>query len=77
MLDLGGLRIDGSLAVGVDPEPGTRDDFPTLVPKLADPKVAGIIVGTPVYFCNMSGLCKAFLDRCMVFRRTSLRCLAK
>jgi multimeric flavodoxin WrbA len=31
--------------------------------------VAGIIVGTPVYFSGMSSLCKAFLDQCMAFRK--------
>jgi multimeric flavodoxin WrbA len=45
---------------------GERDDFPNLVPKLADPKVRGIILGTPVYFGNMSSLCRAFLERCIV-----------
>ena len=40
-----------------------------LVPKLSDPQVGGIIIGTPVYFANMSYLCKAFLDRCNVFRK--------
>ena len=45
------------------------DDFPSLVPKLGDPKVAGIIIGSPVYFGNMSSLCKAFLERLMMFRK--------
>jgi multimeric flavodoxin WrbA len=36
---------------------------------LADPQVAGIVVGTPVYFANMSALCKAFIDRCGVLRK--------
>ena len=39
------------------------------MPKLAAPGVAGIIIGTPVYFGNMSSLCKAFLDRCIVFHK--------
>jgi multimeric flavodoxin WrbA len=68
MIELAGMKIDGSLAVGGASAPGAGDDFPQLVPKLADPKVAGIIVGSPVYFCNMSALCKAFLDRCFAFR---------
>ncbi len=29
----------------------------------------GIIVGTPIYMGNMTSLCKAFLDHCIVFRR--------
>ena len=44
--------------------------FKELIPVLSDAAVAGIIIGTPVYFSGMSSLCKAFLDHCMVFRRT-------
>jgi len=66
LIELAGLKINGSIAAGVPLEPGERDDFPTLVPKLKDPKVRGIIIGTPVYFGNMSSLCKAFLERCIV-----------
>jgi multimeric flavodoxin WrbA len=49
--------------------PGEKDDFPQLLPKLTDSSVAGIIIGTPVYFGNMSYLCTAFLDRCNVLRK--------
>jgi multimeric flavodoxin WrbA len=66
LIELAGLKINGSVAAGIPLEPGERDDFPTLVPKLKDPKVRGIIIGTPVYFGNMSSLCKAFLERCIV-----------
>jgi multimeric flavodoxin WrbA len=69
LIELAGRKIDGSLAAGVPLEPGQQDDFPDLVPRLSDPQVAGIIVGTPVYFGNMTSLCKAFLDRCIVFRK--------
>ena len=69
LIELAGMKIDGSLAAGLPPEPDQRDDFPQLVPKLSDPKVAGIVIGTPVYFGNMTSLCKAFLDRCIVFRK--------
>jgi multimeric flavodoxin WrbA len=69
LIELAGMKINGDLAAGVELEPGERDDFPTLVPKLSDPRVAGIIIGTPVYFSNMTSLCKAFLDRMMVFRK--------
>jgi multimeric flavodoxin WrbA len=44
-------------------------DFAELIPKLSDPAVRGIVVGTPVYFSGMSSLCKAFLDQCMAFRK--------
>jgi multimeric flavodoxin WrbA len=57
------------VAAGVALEPGERDDFPALVPKLSEPAVAAIILGTPVYFGNMSSLCKAFLDRWSVFHK--------
>jgi len=36
---------------------------------LADKQTAGIIVGSPVYFGNVSYLCKAFFDRCIVLRK--------
>ena len=48
---------------------GIDDDFGKLIPVLADKDVAGIIIGTPVYFGSMTSQCKAFLDRCVVFRR--------
>jgi len=69
LIELAGMRINGNLAAGVPLEEGERDDFPSLVPKLSDPKLAGIIIGTPVYFSNMTSLCKAFLDRLIVFRK--------
>ena len=48
---------------------GIDDGFSVLIEKLADPSVTGLIVGTPVYFGTMTAQCKAFLDRCVVFRR--------
>lgn len=72
LIELAGRKINGDLAAGIPLEPGEKDDFPALVPKLTDPKVRGIIIGTPVYFGNMSSLCKAFLDRWMAFYRDNL-----
>jgi len=72
LIELAGLKINGNLAAGIPLEPGEKDDFPSLVPKLTDPNVRGIIIGTPVYFSNMSSLCKAFLDRCIAFYRDDL-----
>jgi len=69
LIELAGLKIPGQVAAGIPLEPGERDDFPPLVPKLLDTAVAGIILGTPVYFGNMSYLCKAFLDRCIVVHK--------
>ena len=69
LIELADMKIDGSLACGRQPDPGQRDDFHRLIPKLETPRVGGIIVGTPVYFGTMTSLCKAFLDRCIVFRK--------
>jgi multimeric flavodoxin WrbA len=69
LIELAGKKINGSLAAGVPLAEGEVDDFPAMAPTLADPRVAGIIVGTPVYFANMTSLCKAFLERCMTFRK--------
>jgi multimeric flavodoxin WrbA len=70
LVDLGGMKIPGDVAAGVPLAPGERDDFPALGAKLRAPEVGGIIIGSPVYFSNMSALCKAFLDRWMEFRST-------
>ncbi len=70
LIELAGLKIPGEVAAGIALEPGERDDFPPLVPKIADPTVAGIILGTPVYFGNMSYLCKSLLDRWVVFHKS-------
>jgi len=70
LIDLGGMKINGDLAAGIPLAAGERDDFPKIEEKLRAPNVGGIIVGTPVYFSNMSSLCKAFLDRWMAFRGT-------
>ena len=51
-----------------DPK-ASQGGFADLIPILSQPNVAAVIVGTPVYFGNMSSLCKAFLDHCMVFRQ--------
>jgi len=69
LIELAGMAIPGQVAAGVPLAEGEKDDFPKLAAKLADPKVRGIIIGTPVYFSNMTFLCKAFLDRCMAFRK--------
>lgn len=69
LIELAGLNMNPAVAAGVELEPGERDDFTAVAAKLAEPNVAAMIVGTPVYFSNMSSLCKAFLERLMVFRK--------
>jgi hypothetical protein len=51
-----------------DPK-ATQGGFADLIGVLSDPNVGGVIIGTPVYFGNMTSLCKAFLDHCMAFRQ--------
>jgi len=71
LIELAGLKIPAQVAAGVPLDEGEKDDFPSLVPKLEAPEVVGIVIGTPVYFGNMSALCKAFLDRCIAFRKNN------
>ncbi len=77
LVDLAGLKIPAELAAGLPLATGERDDFPTVAEKLSAPNVAAIIVGTPVYFANMSALCKAFIDRCGVFRKNNFALAGK
>jgi multimeric flavodoxin WrbA len=63
LVELAGLNIPV-----FDPAAPGSADFEKVAAKLTDPKVAGILVGTPVYFGSMSSLCKAFLDRCIALR---------
>ncbi|HIQ22840.1 MAG TPA: flavodoxin family protein [Planctomycetes bacterium] len=69
LIELAGLKIPAQVVAGIPLEADERDDFPDVASKLANPKVAGILVGTPVYFANMTTLCKAFIDRCGMFRK--------
>ncbi len=69
LIELAEMAIPGAVALGLPLGPGEKDDFPQLLPKLTDPRLAGVIIGSPVYFGNMSYLCAAFLDRCTVLRK--------
>jgi multimeric flavodoxin WrbA len=66
LLDLGGLNI-----AGYSPTP-PQDDFVSLLPKLQDPTVAGIIIGSPSYFRGLSSLSKAFIERCAPLREPKM-----
>ncbi len=62
LIDLGGLAI-----AGFSPAP-PADDFAAVLPRLQDPAVAGLVIGSPVYFRGPSALCKAFVERCAPLR---------
>ena len=72
LIELAGKRVDPCIACNVcrqDLTCSIDDDFSALIPVLADTAVAGLIIGTPVYFGSMTAQCKALLDRCVMFRR--------
>lgn len=66
LIDLGGLNI-----TGFAPTPPV-DDFTPILPKLQDPAVAGLIIGSPAYYRGMSSLCKAFIERCGPLREPKM-----
>jgi multimeric flavodoxin WrbA len=70
MVDLGGMEISG----WKPPVPGDKhtDDFDSILPMLKSENLGGIIIGSPVYFRNMSSLCAAFLERLAVLRKPKL-----
>lgn len=72
LVDLAGKEIKGCIACGHCTkvlECSQKDDFNALIPALSDRAIGGMIIATPVYFGCMTSLCKAFLDRCVMFRR--------
>jgi len=72
LIELAGLDIRPCVTCGKCKDElncSIEDDFPRLISRLADKDVAGMIIGTPVYFGSMTAQCKAFLDRCVMFRR--------
>ncbi len=71
LVELADLSIPAGPAAGIPLAGGQTDDFPKLAEKMADPKVAGIVVGSPVYMGTMSSLCKAFLERCIAHRKNN------
>lgn len=66
LIDLGGLNI-----AGYSREP-PQDDFTGILPKLQDPAVGDLIIGSPSYFRGLSALCKAFIERCAPLREPKM-----
>lgn len=72
LIELSETKMNGCVACGKCVkvlECSQEDDFPKMIPVLSDPELAGLVVATPVYFGSMTSQCKAFLDRCVMFRR--------
>lgn len=73
LIELAGLDVKGCIACGKCMkkfECSHKDDFmKVLVPALSDPDLAGVIVGSPVYFQGMTWLAKIFFDRAVILRR--------
>jgi multimeric flavodoxin WrbA len=72
LIELAEMKINGCVACGKCTkvlECSQEDDFVKMIPILSDPELAGLVVATPVYFGSMTSQCKAFLDRCVMFRR--------
>lgn len=65
-IDLGGMNI-----AGWSPKP-PEDDFAAILPKLQDPALGGLIIGSPAYFRGISSLCKAFIERCAPLREPKM-----
>jgi len=76
MIELADYKFSGCVACGKcvkEFQCSQEDDFSRIIPALDAPDVAGIVVATPVYFGTMTSQCKAFLDRCVIFRRNGFR----
>lgn len=66
LIDLGGLNFSGW-----SPTP-PNDDFSAILPKLQDPAVVGLLIGSPSYFRSLSALTKAFIERCAPLREPKM-----
>jgi multimeric flavodoxin WrbA len=72
LIDLSEIKVNGCIACGKcmkGLECSQEDDFVKMISTISDPQLAGLVVATPVYLGSMTSQCKAFLDRCVMFRR--------
>jgi len=72
LIELSDMKMNGCVACGKCVkvlECSQEDDFAKMIPILSDKGLAGLVVATPVYLGSMTSQCKAFLDRCVIFRR--------
>ncbi|MCP4353619.1 MAG: flavodoxin family protein [Desulfobacterales bacterium] len=72
LIDLAEMAFSGCLACGKCSKKfacAQQDDFQNIIPVISDPQVGALIIASPVYFGTMTAQAKAFLDRCVIFRR--------
>ncbi|MCP4108441.1 MAG: flavodoxin family protein [Desulfobacteraceae bacterium] len=72
LIDLAEMKFNGCLACGKCSKKfacAQKDDFQNIIPVISDPQVGALIIASPVYFGTMTAQAKAFLDRCVIFRR--------
>jgi multimeric flavodoxin WrbA len=72
LVELSERKVNGCIACGKCMkvlECSQEDDFVKMIPILSDSELAALVIATPVYFGSMTSQCKAFLDRCVMFRR--------
>jgi multimeric flavodoxin WrbA len=72
LIELAEMKVNGCIACGKCMkvlECSQEDDFVKMIPILSDSELVGLVVATPVYLGSMTSQCKAFLDRCVMFRR--------
>jgi multimeric flavodoxin WrbA len=72
LIELADMNIQGCIACGTCTKEfscSQEDDFQQFLSLFSDQNLAGLIVASPVYFGTMTSQTKAFLDRCVVFRR--------
>jgi len=66
LIDLGGLKFSGYSKT--PPE----DDLIDIIPKLQDPLVGGLVIGSPCFYRGPSSVCKAFIERCAPLREPKM-----
>lgn len=69
LIDLGGKDIVGWNGTGKYP---ADDVINSVLAKLRDPALVGLIIGSPVYFRNMSSRCMSLLERLAALRKPKL-----
>ncbi len=77
VIELGAYNFGGCVDCGKCRKEFTcslDDDFTNVIlPLLKDEDIKGMILASPVYFGGVTSQMKAFIDRCVLFRRNSFK----